>query len=278
MALFFVLSYCNCTGYFCPMLIRQANVTSKFFREAFLLKFNLLPYLSRYEPVIFFGCYRKNFEQVFKHKGLCVIIWAGSDSLNLIREPALVNILKKKPNIRHIAISSFISHDLTLVGLPHKVIPIIPFDNSDFKPVKLGNKVYVYSAHLKPEVYNYSLAKKIMRNMPDVEFITCHAKPPQSVPRAQIKNVYKECGLGLRLTEHDGMSNTVIELGLMGRKCIWNGNAPNAIPWKNIIDVCQTIRTELAKPKIIDYDTADQVKSFISINNKFLNTEFYEKS
>jgi len=258
------------------MRITQANVTAKFFRDSFMAKFGMTQYVSRKHPVIFFGCYRKNFDAVFRHRALCVIIWAGSDSLNLLREPAIVDAFKRKRNIKHISISNFISSDLARVGLPYIYLPIVPFDNSSFKPVPLGTKVYVYSAHLKPELYGASLVKKVISNFPGIDFITLHAQPPASVSRDKIHTIYAQCACALRLTEHDGLSNTVIEMGLMGRRCIWNGIAPNSIPWKNIIDICYKLENELKRPKTIDLALAEKVRKFIDIDTKFLNTEFYE--
>lgn len=258
------------------MRIRQANVTSKFFREAFKNKFNLGDYMNTRRPVVFFGCYAKNLPQVFTHEGLCVIVWAGSDSMHLSNNTYLVRRFLAKKNIKHIALSNFISADLKAVGIEHKILPIIPFDNSDFKPVPLGNKIYIYQSHINPKLYGSEIIEKVKRNFPKIEFITCYAQPPDSIPRCSIKKIYEKCALGLRLTPHDGMSNTVIEMGLMGRKCIWNGNSPNAIPWKYVIDICENIEKELSRAGQLDNELAAKVNEFINIDNNWLKTEFYE--
>lgn len=258
------------------MRIRQANVTSRFFRDAFKNKFNLGNYVNTNRPVIFFGCYQKNYPYVFSHNGLCVIIWAGSDSMHLANNPYLARRFKSKTNIKHIAISNFISDDLTKAGIEHRVIPIVPFDNYDLRPAPLGNGIYFYSSHINPEFYGSEIVEKIKRNFPNNKFYTCYAKPPDCIPRAEIKKIYEKCAIGLRLTPHDGLSNTVIEMGLMGRKCIWNGKSPNAIPWKYVIDICENIEKELKRVGQTDLVMAEKVRKFLCINHDFLTTEFYE--
>jgi hypothetical protein len=56
--------------------------------------------------------------------------------------------------------------------------------------------------------------------------------------------VYSQCFLNLRLTPHDGCPNTNIEMGLMGRRSIYNGDLPASIPWTSVDDICQNIMLE----------------------------------
>ena len=93
--------------------------------------------------------------------------------------------------------------------------------------------------------------------------------------------LYKKCFIGLRFTSHDGLSNTVCEMGAMGRKMINNGDTPNCIPYdlnnidKIVDDINQEYersRGDLFRASVI----SNQVNEFLNIGDDFLNTEFYE--
>lgn len=60
----------------------------------------------------------------------------------------------------------------------------------------------------------------------------------------ELKELYKSCFIHLRLTQHDGLPNTIIEMGMMGRRSIYNGGLPNCYKWKDINDVCRFIKYE----------------------------------
>ncbi len=68
-----------------------------------------------------------------------------------------------------------------------------------------------------------------------------------SVPYEEIPSIYKQCFLGIRLTQQDGNANTVQEMGLMGIKCVHNGEFPNAINWFNLNDIIKIINEEKKK-------------------------------
>lgn len=63
----------------------------------------------------------------------------------------------------------------------------------------------------------------------------------------KVKKLYEKCFIGLRLTKHDGNSNTVQELGLHGIKCCYNGdpNNPSVIEWNSADDVIKSIKKKL---------------------------------
>jgi hypothetical protein len=92
--------------------------------------------------------------------------------------------------------------------------------------------------------------------------------------------IYKRCFIGLRFTEHDGLSNTVCEMGLMGRMVINNGDVPNCIHYdkNNIKDIIETIDFEWKHSEITDKTkvVSDAVKTYLNIGEDFLNTEYYE--
>jgi len=226
------------------------------FREKFLNKYSLKNYSlkrrsSRRTPVVFFGGYPKkqNIDILFRHKGLAVLVWCGSDSLRALEPKNLwfVKELKKHKNIKHIAMSSFNSVDLKKIKIPHIILPICPAEISLFDSKILGDKLYFYSSHRAGNFYGEPIVDEIKVKFPDINIIKTYASPPNNFDYSEMPALYEQTFLGLRLAKHDGLPNTVIELGLMGRKCIWNGNLPNAINWKNKQDIFDIINEEKKK-------------------------------
>jgi len=89
--------------------------------------------------------------------------------------------------------------------------------------------------------------------------------------RAQLMDVYGGCFVGLRLTPRDGVSVTAVELGMMGRRVIFNGDTPSAIKWKGIDDICESVKKEYENRHIDDTEqVSKQVKDYLDIGEKWL--------
>jgi len=260
------------------MRIRQVRVASalKLFSKRFMSKYDLHAYTNPHKPAIFFGCYpgRGDINAVLHHSALAVIVWGGSDAKSMHR--AMYSNMLAAPNICHVAISKFVSNDMLKLKVPHIHLPVCPSIHQDFEPAPLGQNVYVYSSHLYPKNYGWDLVRKVQRLLPHVKFSVRYSTPPGSCPIDEMTRVYKRCFIGLRLTTHDGLSNTVVELGLMGRRCVWNGWTPNAIPWTSVDDVVRIIKEEQSRIGELHPEVACEIKEFLHLNDDWLHTEFYE--
>jgi len=124
-------------------------------------------------------------------------------------------------------------------------------------------------------LYGFYKVKKIKKALPEINFIICNK---DTYNRKKLNKVYSQCFCGLRLTSHDGLSNSVIELGLMGRQVIWNGNLPNAVHYKSIDDVIKIIK-KLSKQRGNEPNMKmiEKIKKAINIKDDWLNTDFYNK-
>lgn len=248
------------------------------FEEAFREKYGLKPYHNPYQPSIFYGCYRaQDIETLKAHQSMAVVIWGGTD----ITLPYVWKDLKPLKRTRlnplcFVAGSSFIAQDLDLLKLPYLRRNFVPIRPEDFyNPQPLGKKVYVYlGSPSRENIYGAQYLPQLREKLPHIEFIYHYSNPP-TLPRTSLAEVYGECGIGLRLVEHDGCSCTVVEMGLMGRKCVWNADFPNAIPWKNIDDVVEAIETELAKAGTTQPKLAEEVQKAVS-QDDWLYTETYQ--
>jgi len=255
------------------MEIKQAYVGVGFFKESFLAKFKLNDYSSNIKPAVFFGLYKGHHKLFMQHRSLAVIVWAGTDVLHMKNKPAFLEYVKNRKRTYHIAISNFIENDLKELGIQFMSLPIIPQNNKGFEAEPLGKSVYMYTSEKSPHIYGDEILKQVKKQLPNFNFIIATA---HTYTREELKKVYKKCFLGLRLTKHDGLSNTVVELGLMGRKVIWNGNTPNALNYTGVNDIVRLIKHEANKP--LNEDIAIKVKDYVTIKDDWLNTDYYQRN
>ena len=259
--------------------ILHGTVSSSF---DFLGKYKLARYKKITYPTVFFGAYihrysKTNFNRLLEHKALGVIVWRGSDIMLLRQKDdevkkVMLEKLKKKENLRHVAIGRFIERDLEHFGIDYVRLPITavkPITN----PQPLGDSIYCYLPNTTTEqrdFYGGSIVDELKKLLPDEKFIITTGNHPD------VKELYKQCYLGLRLTRHDGLPNTVLEMGLMGRRCIYNDvRVPNAIPWKGIEDLVSIIKRERKRLPQIDM-VAESVRNYIDIPNNWLDTNFWK--
>ena len=215
-------------------------------------KYELDDYIDNKKDTIFFGLFlQKDFEVLNNHKGKRIIFWAGSDSIHHDKVKSIANL-----DAIHLAQSTDIENDLMKCGIK-KIVRVNKFNSAldMWKPCKLGTKVYWYKARR----HNYGRYKfnEVKGLLPNIEFIVFN-NPIN--PHEKMKDIYKECFCGVRPTEHDGCAQTAGEMGLMGRKIIWNGDTPNAVHYKDAKDIVKHIK-ELQKG--YDYkEVAKETKQF----------------
>jgi len=261
--------------------IRQAKVARsiEFFRPQFLKKYKFDSYGDPHSPSIFFGCYYDplDYNAILNHQNLGVIIWAGSDAMHI--DPGFIEILKNKSNLYNIAISKYISDDLKNLEIPHIYRPITPTstNSEDIRPSPLGEEVYIYYCVGKENFYGVPTAKTIEKET-GYPFQYCHLN---SHTKNDLKQIYKQSFAGLRLTPHDGFPNTVIELGLRGRKCCWGGSGiPNAVRCETLEEITAFLKREYSRASegICDKELAEKVYEYLNhYKRDWTEEEFYLK-
>ena len=265
-----------------------------FFENTLLAKYKLKQYCDRTKPAFFFGAYdNKDIDMIKKHKCTRIVIFTGGDILLTRKNIDRVKELVKLDNIYFISISSFIVKNLNKLRIPYTFLPLNHVNSSFYKPVKKGNAIYIYTSIRYKEKYGYSFYKKVSTLFKDIRFIlatnpidydkankdglstdgfiTCRTKE-------ELFNIYKQCFLGFRFTEHDGCSNTVIELGLMGIKCIHNGCQPSAINYKTVTDIVNVVKREKETIGKQDFDLHNETRAYDDIGTKWKSTMFYAKN
>lgn len=224
--------------------------------------------INKDKPMVMFGCYNEpDFKLVLAHKSDVVIIWAGSDSMsyNYDRMKDFVG----KSNIHHISGSKFISTDLDAVGLEYTYYPISLCNHDELRAKPLGDKIYVYIARGKndPEFYGKSIYDKLILHYGADKFILANA---DTYSKEEVYKLYEECFIGLRLVKHDGLSETVAELGLMGRNVVYNGDTPNSLNYRDIDDIISHIDNESKKAGYVDYKLAERMTDFLNCGTDWL--------
>jgi len=240
----------------------------------FLDKYKLKKYFSPNKPAIFFGMYSKiGLNVLKKHKSLAVVIWRGSDIISSKKRlESVIKIMKHNKNIKHIAISNFIKKDLDAVKVPYKFIPITGSNLENFEACPLGDDVYIYAPNTRYNFYGGNYLDQIKGKC---RFKINVSRSSNFYTKEELERVYRASFIGLRLTEHDGIANQVIEMGLMGRKCIHNGNQPNCIAWKNSEDILNAIEEESKHIGKTRQNVIDQIKKYVNIGDDWLNTEYW---
>ena len=217
-------------------MIKQAHISEglRFFREPFMQKYRLRPYYNQHEPLaIFSPCRNEDYMIYLRHKGPVMVVWCGSDGMYI--SEAMAKLLKSREAV-HVASSAFLSADLTRWGIPHKIVPntpVIPV----YDPHPLGDCIYHYGTP-KSDFYKNSWIPEIQERT-GIEVISTHKN---SYSKAELKEIYKRCFVALRLTDHDGLPTTCVEMGLMGRPSIHNGDIPHGYKYKTIDDVVRIIK------------------------------------
>uniref|UniRef100_A0A6M3KYM9 Uncharacterized protein n=1 Tax=viral metagenome TaxID=1070528 RepID=A0A6M3KYM9_9ZZZZ len=266
------------------MRIKQMICGLANFKTRIANKYGFVPYTTPDEPAVAFGVYHQTtIDKILHSNELTIIVWAGTDVYDFCFRPHVLDYtgITQKKNVRHVAISKWISNDLSKCGIPHICLPVnvVSIDKGKFKPVPLGTKIYCYSFALRPNLYGRAVIDAVKKKLSDIEFIDINNPTnTANLPFASDKmsEVYKQCFIGLRPTVHDGCSNTVVELGLMGRRCIHNGWLPGSIPWNRVDDIVRNIREEQKKIGSINNLLAKQTVKYIDVPDDWLYTDFWK--
>ncbi len=253
------------------MRVKQAYISGSvdFFRESFLKKYNLRDFCNSKKPFVLFGLYKDaDYDMILKHKQPIIVVWAGSDSMKGYLTKQRAKILRHVRHCRHIAQSSYISRDLTKNDIPHKLLPISPAI-IDLDPCKRGDHIYMYyGAETKKGFYGYDKALEVEKRT-GLKIIYTTKK---TFNKEQLHEAYRNSFVGLRLTPRDGVSVTVVELGMMGRRCVFNGDSPSALKWKTVDDICRLVEKEYKNRHNDDaQQVSDSVKKYLNVNEKWLN-------
>ena len=205
--------------------------------QGLIYKYKLTPYEVCTWDTVFMGMYRQeDLETLATHLGGSTIVWFGSDAKDLPED--WVKFVKDSVNI---AVSHQVVQTLESKGVHSIWCPVNAVIPHEWPLVPSGNKIFWYSGNA-PEYYGEQLINEIRERI-NIPIIRAGY---DTFTKEELVDVYSQCFLNLRLTPHDGCPNTNIEMGLMGRRSIYNGDLPGSITWQSVDDICQSIMREFS--------------------------------
>lgn len=246
------------------MRIQQGYISEsvKSFKNNLFTKYGLSDYCDTSAPLVMFGMYRPNdFTTYLKHEGKIIVVWCGSDGMYLKNNTA--DIIKSR-NAIHYTMGGFISEDLKKFDIPHEIKTITPTKvNITTRP--RGNKIYSYGTN-EPQFYNLDIAKKIADQL-KLEFVFTKITDYKF---EDLVKIYEQCFINLRLTKHDGLACSVLEMGLMGRVSVFNGGAPHAIPWDSEEGILESVLNEYNNRHKDNRHITKAFENYINNDDKWL--------
>ena len=209
-------------------------------KSRFLKKYGLKEYNnSNDEPTIFFGLYLENdFTTILNHKdNNRYIMLGGSDLPNIDK-------IKHLKDLKYISISNDISRRLQNINISPTTVELNLVDIDLFKPIAFemkernkNTKIFVYNGLYKKSdndiIYNQKLIDEVVKRLPEQEFIYSN---DLNLPYEKMPEIYAQCFIGLRLTDHDGNANMVQELEAMNIPVVHN-HSDYGLKWKTVDDV-----------------------------------------
>lgn len=248
------------------MIFTQAHISKSLSGLPFRKAYGLKKYTDSKKPLVMFGMYRqRDLDILMNHDSDLILVWQGCDGKDLSEEWA-EHIKSRK--VKHYAISHWISENLSIQGIEHEILPISATKPKiNLKPN--GDAVYIYSSDLSEDSDRYHGGHMIeeIRQRTGLEVIRATMK---TYKRDELLKIYEKSFINLRLTEYDGCPNTNLEIGLMGRKSIFNGNIPHSIRWESIDDICESIMKEYETRHEDNSMIAEDIFNYINIGKQWM--------
>ena len=167
-----------------------------------------------------------------------VMHWVGTDCLNAARHVAAGRKLGAQARYcRHWAITPGLAEELRALGLNPAVVPlsstVFP---SELPPLPERFTALAYLPERRPQFYGSEAVRSLALEHPTVRFLVMASSPtstwikdPPWPPNVEflgrvqdIRKVYQETTVLVRVTRHDGLSFMVLESLAHGRHVIWS--------------------------------------------------------
>jgi len=232
-----------------------------------------IPYSDPTAPAFFYSTWAIT-HILDNHKGPAIII-VNSDPRPIEHH---LDKIKLRNNIYFISTSHLTSNYLDELKLKYIEFPFDLPNRTDITPVKKGNSIYFYGQGSTDNLYGYSVIKRIVEeHFPHLNIICTQFQKHRGVEdhhpfkpysKSELEDVYKKCFIGVRLTQFDGLSATVQDLGVRGIKTIWNGGSPSSLPYYSEEDIINHIRNEEKLIGQTDLALSNSVKLFLDQDNK----------
>lgn len=210
--------------------------------------------------------------------------WIGTDVLHAISGE--VGYLGHPFIDHHFVCYEPLKKELQSIGIETTVLPIIPF-NMDLSIDEMPDThaVMIYMPDSRLEHYGYNELCYVFKSFPNVTFhiVANQGKGLEKygnvithgwLDKNAMEKLYKKISIVIRFIKHDGLSMSVIEGLIKGKKVIWNNQYYGVIYVDSKEAICSELEKILGTPPCPDIDTSNYVKKELSkenFNNVFDN-------
>ena len=218
-------------------MIKQAYISKgvAHFAERFMANYGLRPFDNPDEPTVIFGMYYDEDYHFLIENNVKIIVWCGVDSAIINKRGAY---FVAKSEALNIASLSGIQANLKKVGLPYLDLKVTAA-NLSLTCEPRGDKIYHYGDGT--DKYGESMLDEIEQQT-GIEILRYKSLQMPYDEFMKI-NPYRDCFVCLG-TSYTGSGTTMIEMGLMGRRSINNGNLPHAVKYRNVKDIVRAVKKE----------------------------------
>lgn len=226
--------------------------TIKFFEQGFKDRWQLKDYEDTQAPAVFVGIYNsEDISRVNNHKGDKILVFTGAD-INNYRLFKNENCISDQYTFKHKLIIPIKSYEL-------------------FKPIPLGEKIYVYmstnSDGFKAK-FRMDIVERLQDHFKDDILIGYHGNTIEEM----ISNYYSKSFINLQLNKDAGFT-TALEMAHMGRRSISNYEAPFCVNYKNLDMVVNLINQQ---KKYIGKAIDLKINDYICNSDKWLTNNFWK--
>ena len=226
--------------------------TIRFFGDGFAGRWHLSPYTNSNDAAVFLGLYDyADIIQAQNHKGFKVLVFTGADLVNY-------------ESLKHFnCISDQYDWGKGIIEIK---------DYSSFTPVKLGDKVYVYSSIATPHFHSkfrMDMVEELKGWYGADNFIIGYHGMGINDLR---DNVYSKAFVNLQLNPNAGFT-TANEMQRMGRQSVSNYKAPFCLPFQSVSDILKHIELESKKIGTVQY--LRQAPNLIT-DNRWMDKAFWK--
>lgn len=195
----------------------------------------------------------KVFDLALLFKKKIIFNWVGTDvSLAAKNVKIGTHIQKYIDYPTHLCEVSWIQEELKSIGIDAKVQNFACFDKEvtpNFDKTKRLN-VLTYIADSRPDFYGIDAVLKLAKSFPNIDFHVVGTKAEKYFPLpnnfiahgwvSDMNSYFDKAHVCLRHTDHDGLSNFILEGLARGKQIVYNNDFPNCAYVKNESELFST--------------------------------------
>ena len=240
-------------------MITQCYISKSVSDFPFREKLGLTEYIDSSRPCLFIGCYTEyDLKVILDHNAEVTIFWCGQDAVTCIFNGWYIWLQHCK-------------HTTSLLNVHRALKPFLEITldkpillGGEFKPSPKGDKVFAYAPATHPSYHKLKLIEQLQKEVP-YGFIVGDGSVSQEEWLSGVGDkTYDKCFIGLCLSGFAAGGQTILHLGLKGRKVVTNtANYPNTLAWKSASGIVSAILQEAESIGTVDKKLAEATKQII---------------